>query len=326
VADAQGSSAEQLQGLANRLALIPGLVVRPNHPLAKLTTFQIGGPADLFVEASSQLAVSHLLAEVAAVGAPLHLLGLGSNILVPDEGLRGVVVRLGGELRRVRIRGEWVSAGGALALAQLARRTVERGLVGLEALAGFPSTVGGAVFMNAGCYGTEIRDVLVTATVLDRQGRRQRMSVAELQPSYRRTILWESGGIVTRAVLRLRPGDGVAAARRIEEINARRRATLPSNIPNAGSTFKNPPGDYAGRLIEACGLKGTQHGGAEISSKHANVLVNRGGAAAADVVALMRLARAEVATRFGVVLEPELMLLGDLAGGFAASSPKLSGS
>lgn len=303
-------------GLAERLAAVPGLVVKPDHPLAKLTTFQIGGPADLLVEVASQRALGHLLREVDQARAPFHLLGLGSNVLVPDSGLRGVVARLGGELRRARVRGELVSAGGALPLAALARRTVQRGLVGLEALAGFPSTVGGAVFMNAGCYGTEIKDLLISATVLDRDGSRRRMTVADLAPTYRSTVLRQSGAVVTRAVLQLRKGDGAAALRRIDEINAQRRRSLPSSVPNAGSTFRNPPGDYAGRLIEACGLKGSTAGGAEISPKHANVIVNRGGARAEDVVELMRRARAAVEERFGVVLVPELILLGDLAARF----------
>ena len=298
--------------LGERLAKIPGLVVRPHQSLAKLTTFQIGGPADLLVEVANQRALGHLLREIDRARAPFHLLGLGSNVLVPDAGLRGVVARLGGELRRARVRGEWVSAGGALPLASLARKTVQRGLVGLEALAGFPSTVGGAVFMNAGCYGTEIKDLLVSATVLERDGRRRRMTVAELAPTYRRTSLRESGAVVTRAVFQLRVGDGPTALRRIDEINAQRRRSLPSSVPNAGSTFRNPPGDYAGRLIEACGLKGLAEGGAQISAVHANVIVNRGGAQAAQVVALMRLARAAVEERFGVVLVPELILLGEL--------------
>jgi UDP-N-acetylmuramate dehydrogenase len=311
------AAAEGTAGLAERLAAISGLVVRPNHSLAKLTTFQIGGPADLLVEVANQRALGHLLREVEAASAPFHLLGLGSNVLVPDAGLRGVVARLGGELRRARVRGELVSAGGALPLATLARRTVQRGLVGLEALAGFPSTVGGAVFMNAGCYGTEIKDLLVSATVLERDGRRHRVTLADLAPAYRSTSLRASGAVVTRAVLQLRAGDGARALRRIDEINAQRRRSLPSSVPNAGSTFRNPPGDYAGRLIEACGLKGLTEGGAQISSVHANVIVNRGGALAEQVVTLMRVARAAVEERFGVVLVPELILLGDLAERFA---------
>jgi UDP-N-acetylmuramate dehydrogenase len=184
--------------------------------------------------------------------------------------------------------------------------------VGLEALTGFPSTVGGGVYMNAGCYGTEIKDLLVAATVVDRAGAVRRLSTAELRAGYRSTALQDTGTVVTRAVLRLRRGDPAQALARIEELNAKRRASLPSGHPNAGSIFKNPPGDYAGRLIEACGLKGKTAGGAQVSPHHANVIVNLGAARADDVLALMAEARREVARRFGVALEPEVVLLGSL--------------
>ncbi len=234
-------------------------------------------------------------------------------MLIPDGGLPGVVARLGGELKRVRVRGELVSAGGAVALPQLAKRMTERGLLGIEALTGFPSSVGGAVFMNAGCYGTEIKDTLVSASVVERDGRRRRYLTHELEPAYRQTILQKTGGIVTRAVLRLHRGDAEPALRRVAELNQKRWASLPSGPGNAGSIFKNPPGDFAGRLIEACGLKGARAGAAEISPKHANVIVNTGGARAADVLDLMLRARSAVRERFGVELQREIVLAGDLA-------------
>jgi UDP-N-acetylmuramate dehydrogenase len=288
--------------------------VRPGAPLARATTFHIGGPAELLVEVPSQralVALRRLLAE-GFPETPFQLLGLGSNVLLPDEGLPGVVARLGGELRRVRVRGELVSAGAALPLPRLARRMAERGLLGLEALTGFPSTVGGAVCMNAGCYGTEIRDVLVAASVVERDGTARRLTTADLRPAYRSTVLQETGAIVTRALLRLRPGDAAAAVARIDDYTLRRKASLPAGLPNAGSIFKNPPGDFAGRLIEACGLKGRTVGAAQVSPKHANVIVNHGGARAADVLDLMLEARFRVAESFGVVLEPEIVLAGAL--------------
>jgi UDP-N-acetylmuramate dehydrogenase len=295
------------------LGEIPGLTLKPGAPLARLNTFRIGGPAEMLVEVGSGRALAALLRLVDRRRVPFHLLGLGSNVLIPDEGLPGIVARLGGELRRVYVRGNLVSAGGAVALPQLAKRMTERGLLGIEALTGFPSSVGGAVFMNAGCYGTEIKDTLLVATVVERDGRRRRYLTAELEPGYRTTVLQRTGGIVTGAVFRLRPGDAEAALRRVGELNARRWASLPSGLGNAGSIFKNPPGDFAGRLIEACGLKGSRAGAAEISPKHANVIVNAGGATAADVLALMRRARAAVRERFGVELEREIVLAGPLA-------------
>jgi UDP-N-acetylmuramate dehydrogenase len=311
--------------LRARLEALPGLTVRPGEPLARRTTFRIGGPAELLVEVASQRALMALLAVVRELEVPFCLVGLGSNLLAPDAGLPGVVAVLGGELRRVRVRGELVSAGGALPLGLLAKRMATRGLVGLEALSGFPSTVGGAVFMNAGCYGTEIKDLLVAATVVERGGRRRHLAPDELEAGYRSTVLQRTGAIVTRAVLRLRRGDAAAALRRIDELNAKRRASLPSDRPNAGSIFKNPPGDYAGRLIEACGLKGAIAGGAQISPKHANVIVNLGGAKATDVLELMVRAREAVRTAFGVELEPEVVLAGDLQASWRARAAAATG-
>ena len=298
--------------LASSLSAVPGLVARPGAPLARLTTLRIGGPAELLVEVGSERALVALLAACRRAARELHLLGLGSNVLVPDEGLSGVVARMTGGLKRVRIRGHRVSAGAGAALAQVARRAAKAGLAGLEALSGFPSTVGGAVRMNAGCYGTEIRVVLVSARLVELDGTRRRVLTAELEPAYRSTILERTGALVTRALFQLSAGEPAALLARIDELNAKRWASLPSGQPNAGSIFKNPPGDHAGRLIDACGLKGESVGGAQISPKHANVIVNTGGARAADVLELMRRARESVAERFGVELEPEVILTGPL--------------
>ncbi len=299
--------------LIDALRAIPGLELRPGEPLARYTTFRIGGPAELLVGVASERALGRLLELLAARGVPYQLLGLGSNVLIPDEGLAGVVLRLERGFRRVRLEESAAEAGGAVPLGRLARKAAEAGLAGLEALAGFPSTVGGAVYMNAGSYGSEIRDVLEWATVVGRDGVRRRMGIAELRPAYRRTALQGTGAIVTRARFALAPGDRRALVARIEELNRRRWASLPSGRPNAGSVFRNPEGDYAGRLIEECGLKGRRRGGARISPKHGNVIVNEGGAAAADVLELMLAARRAVRRRFGVELEPELVLTGTLA-------------
>lgn len=295
-----------------RLEGVPGLSLRRDEPLARHSTFRIGGPAELFAEVASERALARLVEAVRETATPLHLLGLGSNVLFPDGGLAGVVARLGGELKRVRIRGRRVSAGAGAALALVARRAAKAGFAGLEALSGFPSTVGGAVWMNAGCYGTEVKDVLVSVRVVERDGRRRRLATAELEPAYRWTNLKVSGAIVTRALFELAPGDPAALLARMEELNAKRWASLPSGQPNVGSIFKNPPGDYAGRLLEVAGLKGARIGGAEVSPKHANVIVNAGGATAGDVVELMRRMRDRAEESCGVRLEPEVVLLGDL--------------
>ena len=302
--------------LADRLAGCPGVKLLPGELLARHTTFKIGGPVELLADITSEGALVRVVEEAAAERVPIEVFGLGSNVLVPDEGLRGVVLRLAGDLRRVRIRGRRLSAGGGVPLPLVARRAAEAGLAGLEALSGFPSTVGGGVCMNAGCYGTEIRDVLVSVRVVERTGERRRLATAELEPGYRSTNLQATRAIVVRALFELRPGRPRELLRRIDEINARRRASLPSGVPNAGSIFKNPPGEFAGRLLEACGLKGRRRGGAAISERHANVIVNSGGASADDVVGLMTEARDAVAERFGIVLEPEVVLLGALGKGW----------
>ena len=310
------ASSGGMEDIGHWLAAIPGLGLRPGQVLSRLATLRIGGPAEQFVEVTSERALVALLHEVARRSLPFQLLGLGSNVLIPDAGLPGVVARLGGELKRVRIRGHRLSAGAGAPRAQAARKAAAGGLAGLEALSGFPSTVGGAVFMNAGCYGTEIKDVLRSARLVELDGRRRRIDVADLGASYRSTALKSTGAIVTRALFELTPGDPAALLARIDELNSRRWAALPSGQPNAGSIFKNPPGDSAGRLLDAAGLKGTSVGGALVSPKHANVIVNTGGATAEDVIALMRTMRDRAAASFGVHLEPEIVLLGGLGESF----------
>jgi UDP-N-acetylmuramate dehydrogenase len=308
------AAADALIGaLAARLAGRSGLRLERGAPLAPLTTLRIGGPAELLVEARAEPDLACLLRAAGELGVPWFLLGWGSNVLIPDEGVAGAVVRLGEGFGRAAIRGPRVVAGAAVSLPRLALRSAAAGLVGLEGFAGFPSSVGGAVAMNAGCYGTEVKDVLVSVKVVERDGTRRRLPYEALEPGYRSTNLRERGAIVTRAHFLLRPGEPGAARARIEELRVRRRGALPTGRPNAGSVFKNPPGDYAGRLIEAAGLKGRQEGAAQISERHANVIVNLGGATAADVLALMLAAHRAVRDRFGVSLEPEWILAGALA-------------
>jgi UDP-N-acetylmuramate dehydrogenase len=301
-----------VEALVGELGGAAGLGLSRDEPLSAHTTLRIGGPAELWARVADEDALAMLVHAAGRHRMPLLVLGLGSNVLVPDDGLPGIVVRLGGELEAVAIDGTRVTAGAALPLAQLARRTAAEGLTGLEALSGFPSTVGGAVVMNAGCYGAQITDVLEHCRVVTPAGELRRLDVADLAASYRATSLQGSGCIVTSAVLQLAHGEAAVALARIEELNKKRRSSLPSGLPNAGSVFKNPPGDFAGRLIEACGLKGRTLGGAQISAKHANVIVNLGGAKATDVLGLMHEARNRVAGRWGVVLEPELVLAGSL--------------
>ena len=310
---AVGTGGTRLAAALRQLQRIPGLVVEAGVSLAPLTSLRVGGPVDLWARAESEEALRAFLKIIEGAEIPVSVLGQGSNVLIPDEGMRCAVCQLKGEFAEFVIDGSRVEAGSGVMLARLAMETVKSGLVGLEALAGFPSTVGGAVVMNAGCYGVEIKDLLIEVRGLGMDGESWHLGVDDLDAGYRHTSLQGGRGIVTRALFELETGDPVAARERMKELNRRRWGSLPSGRPNAGSIFKNPPGDHAGRLIDACGLKGRRCGNAMISDRHANVIVNEGGAAAADVLALMVEASRRVKERFDVQLEPELVLMGDLS-------------
>lgn len=298
---------ERLDGEAVSLRL------ERNYSMARRTTLRVGGCAAVFCEVDSAAALAKVQEVCRVLHVPLVMLGRGANVLVPDEGLAGVVCRLSGDFETVVFDGAEVTAGAAVTLAQVAKQAVRRGLGGLEALAGFPASVGGAVVMNAGCYGVEIQDVLLWVEVLDPDGSVARLTVGDLDCGYRHTNLSARRAIVVRAAFRLTAGDRAELEARMDTLNRRRWASLPSGSPSAGSVFRNPLDDSAGRLIEACGLKGVACGKARISQRHGNVIVNEGGATAGDVFELMLQAHRDVRARFGVSLVPELVLLGNLA-------------
>ncbi|MBL8112591.1 MAG: UDP-N-acetylmuramate dehydrogenase [Acidobacteria bacterium] len=284
------------------------VVLRENHPLEGRTTLRIGGPARVFAEVEDTSALAALLRFAAERGLPVLPLGKGSNILVPDAGFPGVAFVLAGDFSKVVIDGNVVHAGGGASLMSLAVLTKNAGLKGLENLSGIPSSVGGAIRINAGAYGGEIFDVLREIELVSRTGDVSRVDAKSIRWGYRWTELMERTDIVTAGVLELesRPKEEVDA--RFREVTEKRRNALPKK-PNAGSIFKNPEGRYAGKLLEACGLKGRQVGAAQISEVHANVIVNLGGATAADVRALMAEMQAAVRERFGVELVPEVEVL-----------------
>lgn len=283
-----------------------------NEPLARHTTFRIGGPAEWFLPADTWEELAQAVRLAKAQGVPFFILGGGSNILVADSGMEGLVIAV--RCRRVEVRpGGIVYAEAGAALAGLARTAIQAGLGGLEWAVSVPGTVGGAVVGNAGAYGSCIADSLESATLLSPGGRVQRHPSAWFRYGYRQSRLkGQPEGrayIVLAAEFRLKPAPVAMLEARAEEFLARRRATQPTEA-SIGSIFKNPPGDYAGRLIEAAGLKGHRIGRAQISPVHANFIVNLGGATAADVWDLIQLARETVATRFGVPLELEILRVG----------------
>jgi len=280
-------------------------------PLAPRTSIRVGGPADLLVRPADPDDLVALLAACAARGVPVHVLGGGANLLVADRGVRGAVVRLPADLCPESAEGERLVLCAGAPIARLPQRALELGLVGAEFAAGIPGTLGGALAMNAGTRIGEMKDVVERAEVATPAGLRW-VEAAELGLAYR-TCRLPPGAVAVRIAFRLRRGDAAASRAAMEADREHRRRTQPLTQPTWGSTFRNPPGDFAGRLVEAAGLKGHRIGGAAWSDLHANFVVNLGGATARDCVALVRLARARVRERFGVELEPEVRLLGEFA-------------
>jgi UDP-N-acetylmuramate dehydrogenase len=300
--------------LVQELRLVPGLKVRVSEPLAPYTSIKIGGPADYFLEVEEHGALAQALRILDRYGTPFCLLGKGSNVLVSDLGVRGAVLRLGGKFKQIERREEngevFITVGAAYPVAQLVREAARRGYSGLEFAEGIPGSVGGALVMNAGAYGTEMEKIVDRVEGITHKGEPLSFSREELTFSYRESHL-PSGTIVTRVRMRLSKGEVEEVGLRVRELVARRKKSQPSGYPNSGSMFRNPPGDFAGRLIEAAGLKGRRMGRAEISERHANFIVNLGGAKAGEVKGLMELARAEVKKIFGIELEAEVRLLGE---------------
>jgi len=284
-------------------------VVLSGEPLSRHTTWRIGGPARFYCRVATEKGLSAVLTAAAQSREPLALLGMGSNVLASDEGFPGFVVRLEGEFLEVAVEGTRVKAGGGAALGGVCAAAARAGLSGLEAISGIPSSIGGAVRINAGAYGGEIFQVLESVRLVSREGRARTALAADISHGYRTSGLIETKEIVAWAALALTPAPREEIEAKTRTVAEKRRGALPSE-PNAGSVFRNPPGDYAGRLIEACGLKGSRRGGALISERHANVIVNAGGATAVDVMFLMKEMRDRVREQFGVTLVPEVELLG----------------
>ncbi len=300
-----------------RLLALQGLrgELRRDEPMARHVSWRAGGCADRAYVPADTADLAEFLQRL-PLEEPLFFVGLGSNLLVRDGGFRGTVVLLHDTRGAIRMDGELVYAEAGVASPKVARFAATRGLEGAEFLAGVPGTVGGALAMNAGCYGSETWEVVERAQTVDRSGILRDRGRGEFEIGYRHCVLRE-GGLgesewFVAAWFRFRPGESRAALARIRELLSQRIASQPLNLPNAGSVFRNPRGDHAARLIEACGLKGLTIGGARISLKHANFIVNPGGrASAADIEALIELARARVLSESGVMLVAEVRIIGE---------------
>jgi UDP-N-acetylmuramate dehydrogenase len=286
---------------------------RADEPLAPRTSIRVGGPAELLVRPADPADLAALLAAVASMGVPLSVLGGGANTLVADAGVRGVVVRLPAEFGEERSDGDRLLLSAGAPIGRLSARGHALGLVGAEFSAGIPGTLGGATAMNAGTRLGEMKQLLTRVELATADGLGF-LPAGALKLAYRHSEL-PAGAVVTRVELQLRPGDVAASRAAMEADLAHRRSTQPLHQPSFGSTFWNPPGRFAGQLIEAVGLKGHRIGGAMFSELHANFIVNLGTATARDVLALMGLARDRVAERFGVLLETEVRRLGQFEDG-----------
>jgi UDP-N-acetylmuramate dehydrogenase len=286
--------------------------VRASFSLAPLTTFRIGGPASLYLEPISERDLIAASAAFRETGIPVVVLGKGSNVLIADGGIRGLVLRLGRPYRWAARDGDRVTGGAAMPLPSFSNVALAHDLTGLEWGVAIPGSVGGAVRMNAGAHGGEMSELVDSVDVFDlAAGAPRRLAVSDLGFSYRRSALGAET-VVIGATLRLEPASRDEIRERMDEAREWRRRTQPLAEPNCGSVFKNPPGDHAARLIEAADAKGLRVGGAAVSDKHANFIVTSSGATASDVLELIRTVQELVAARSGIRLEPEVHLVGDL--------------
>jgi UDP-N-acetylmuramate dehydrogenase len=287
-----------------------GARLEANRPLADLTSFRIGGPADLFLTVENDGELMTAMAAAHRHEIPAMCLGAGTNLLVSDRGVRGLVVKLGASFGRIVIDGGNVTAGAAMQFGAMVETVVDRGLAGLEFGEGIPGTVGGGLVMNAGAFGGEMARVVTLVHGVTIDGLARALTKDEVNFAYRRTDL-PPRFVITRVDFVLVYGDREELRARMMDLRSKRAARQPHGLPNAGSVFKNPPGNFAGRLLESVGLKGARMGGAAFSGQHANFIVNLGGARADEVRELIELARSRVMESTGVTLEPEVRLIGE---------------
>ena len=300
-----------MKQIVNALAAFArGDQIFENEPMSRHTTFRVGGPADVLFLPESPEQVMLALEAAKAAGVQAFVIGNGSNLVVRDGGIRGLVIALGEGMAAIARTGNTITAWAGASLARVCAYAQASGLAGLEFASGIPGTLGGGCAMNAGAYGGQLCDVLVDADVLLGDQRRT-LTREDMQMGYRTSLPLREGGVVLSARFALTPDDPQAISERMRNLNARRRDKQPLNYPSAGSTFKRPEGHFAGALIEQAGLKGRSVGGAQVSQKHAGFIINTGGATAADILGLIRIVQREVEERFGVCLETEVRILGE---------------
>lgn len=290
------------------LAALPGLKLLRAEPMKNHCSFRIGGPAELFAEPASEEELTGLVRLLRRLGVKTTVIGRGTNLLVRDEGVTGVVIRVGERLSAVRVDGTEIYAESGASLAQLAVAARQKGLTGLEFAHGIPGSLGGAVFMNAGAYGGEMKDVVARVRYMDGEG--EIRETGDCGFSYRRSRFSDGESVILGAYLRLERGDSRAISDRMRELMEKRGASQPLDKPSAGSTFKRPAAGYAAAMIEGAGLKGLAVGGAQVSEKHSGFVINAGGATFEDVTKLMAAVQRAVYDKYAVMLEPEVRIIG----------------
>jgi UDP-N-acetylmuramate dehydrogenase len=282
-----------------------------NEPMNNHTTFKIGGNADMFVSIRSVQELASLLKLAKKENVPVTVIGNGSNLLVGDNGIRGLVIEIGSGLADCEINGNIIVAQAGILLSRLASEAAKVNLSGLEELSGIPGTLGGGIYMNAGAYGGELKNVIKSVTYVDDDGETHTVSGKDCEFGYRKSIFTSGGKYVVSAEIELENGDEAEIRSKMAEYKKRRTEKQPLSYPSAGSTFKRPEGYFAGGLIEQAGLKGFSIGGAKISELHAGFVINDGGATAADVLAVIEHTKKVVNEKFGVLLEPEVKCIGE---------------
>lgn len=285
--------------------------IKPEEPMKNHVTFRVGGPADFFVTPKNYEELSWVLKCCAKYEMPCYIMGNGSNLLVSDQGYRGVVIQLFRQLNDIQCEGNVIRAQAGALLSAVANRALEEKLTGFEFAAGIPGTLGGACVMNAGAYGGEMKDVLKSVAVLTREGERITLQKNELELGYRTSIIAKKNYIVLEAEIELDVGDAEEIKAVMDDLKERRTTKQPLEYPSAGSTFKRPEGYFAGKLIQESGLQGFQVGGAQVSEKHCGFVINKDQATAADIAELIRQVQDRVEEKFGVRLETEVKRLGE---------------
>ena len=282
-----------------------------DEPMKAHTTFRVGGPADYFVTPKTIEEVKAIIALCKEADMPYYILGNGSNLLVGDKGYRGVMIQIYKEMAGIEVEGEVIKVQAGALLSRIGSVALEAELQGFEFAAGIPGTMGGAVVMNAGAYGGEMKDVLVDATVLTPEGEVLVLKNEELELGYRTSVIAKKDYIVLAATVKLNKGNKESIRERMDELKVQRVTKQPLEYPSAGSTFKRPEGYFAGKLIQDAGLRGFQVGGAQVSEKHCGFVINKENATAADVVELMKQVAEKVQEEFSVTLEPEVKRIGE---------------